>query len=154
MARPVNAISPRFNYISANPNETVHSEPFCRGSAERFMLSTENVSDGLSRISIAATGLRLEEPRTGMNLNGTTMNQRSVKLSSSSNDLDLTGMEITCLKLTANGLKPAEIGSALHADEEQVEIHLAGAQRKLGARNRLHAVGIAVSQGLIGIDGK
>jgi DNA-binding CsgD family transcriptional regulator len=89
-----------------------------------------------------------------MNLNGTNMMQRSMKLSSTGGDFELTRMEIACLKLTANGLKPAEIGSALHADDRDIEIHLSSAQRKLGARNRLHAVGIAVSQGLIGIDGK
>jgi DNA-binding CsgD family transcriptional regulator len=89
-----------------------------------------------------------------MNLNGTIMMQRSMKLSSSGSNFELTQMEITCLKLTANGLKPSEISSALKKDIEEIETHLNNAERKLGARNRLHAVGIAVSQGLIGIDGK
>jgi DNA-binding CsgD family transcriptional regulator len=63
-------------------------------------------------------------------------------------------LEIACLKQAANGLRAIEIGGKLDCDEKEVEILLSGAERKLGARNRLHAIGIAVSQGLIGIDGK
>jgi DNA-binding CsgD family transcriptional regulator len=89
-----------------------------------------------------------------MNLNGMMMNQRSMRLSSGSNEIELTSMEVACLKRAANGLRPAEISGELNATDKEIEIHLTSAERKLGARNRLHAIGIAVSQGLIGIDGK
>lgn len=89
-----------------------------------------------------------------MNLNGMMMNQRSMKLSSGNSDIELNGMEVACLKRAANGLRPAEISGELNATDTEIEIHLLNAERKLGARNRLHAIGIAVSQGLIGIDGK
>ncbi len=89
-----------------------------------------------------------------MNLNGMTMIQRSMKLTSNNGDFALTGSEIACLKLAANGFRAVEIGGKLNFDEKEVETLLSGAERKLGARNRLHAIGIAVSQGLIGIDGK
>jgi LuxR family transcriptional regulator len=82
------------------------------------------------------------------------MNQRSMKLSSGSEGFELTRIEISCLRLTANGWRPSEIGDSLNTTKADVEIHLTSAEHKLGARNRLHAVGIAVSQGLIGIDGK
>jgi DNA-binding CsgD family transcriptional regulator len=77
-----------------------------------------------------------------------------MKFSSNNVDLKLTRMEVACLKLAANGLRPAEISGELNTEETEVETLLSGAQHKLGARNRLHAIGIAVSQGLIGIDGK
>lgn len=89
-----------------------------------------------------------------MNLNGRTMNQRRMRLSSSNGNIELTRMEITCLKLAANGLRPVEIGNELNTTDEEIENHLTSAESKLGARNRLHAIGVAVSQGLIGIDGK
>ncbi|MDB5526239.1 MAG: LuxR family transcriptional regulator [Rhizobium sp.] len=89
-----------------------------------------------------------------MNLNGTMMNQRSMKLRSNSGDFELTQMEIACLKFAANGYRPSEISGALKLEDTQIELTLSSAEEKLGARNRLHAIGIAVSQGLIGIDGK
>jgi len=67
---------------------------------------------------------------------------------------DLTNEEIACLKFVANGLRPIEIGSELNTDAVAIDSILISAEHKLGARNRLHAIGIAVSQGLIGIDGK
>lgn len=77
-----------------------------------------------------------------------------MKPSSHDGDFELTHMEIACLKFAANGFRPIEIGGELDTDEKEIEIHLSSAERKLSARNRLHAIGIAVSQGLIGIDGK
>jgi DNA-binding CsgD family transcriptional regulator len=89
-----------------------------------------------------------------MNLNGMMMTQRNMKLSSNNGDFELTRMEVACLRLAANGLRPLEIGSELNVTDKEIEDFLSSAERKLGARNRLHAIGIAVSQGLIGIDGK
>jgi DNA-binding CsgD family transcriptional regulator len=89
-----------------------------------------------------------------MNLNGIMMIEKNNRSTSHDQDFNLTYTELTCLKLTANGLRPIEIGTALKTGEQEVDGILTSAQAKLGARNRLHAVGIAVSQGLIGIDGK
>ena len=89
-----------------------------------------------------------------LNLNGMMMIQRKTRLGSTRFKPDLTHEEIACLKLVANGYRPGEIGSELKANEAEVDTILDSAERKLGARNRLHAIGIAVSQGLIGIDGK
>jgi DNA-binding CsgD family transcriptional regulator len=64
----------------------------------------------------------------------------------------LTRMELNCIALAANGFRAQEIGGRLGASEKEIEILLYCAERKLGARNRLHAIGIAVARGLIGID--
>jgi DNA-binding CsgD family transcriptional regulator len=89
-----------------------------------------------------------------MNLNGMMMIEKNNRSPSHDQDFNLTYAELTCLKLTANGLRTLEISAALKAGEQEVDGILTSAQSKLGARNRLHAVGIAVSQGLIGIDGQ
>lgn len=83
-----------------------------------------------------------------------TMNQNNLTLSSTDDAIELTSMEIDCLKLVANGHRSPHIGQKLNIGENEIEILLYCAERKLGARNRLHAIGIAVSQGLIGIEGK
>ena len=89
-----------------------------------------------------------------LNPNGMEMNQNSLKLSSAGDDFELTNLEIDCLKLVANGHRSKDIGQELQVSEREIEILLYCVERKLGARNRLHAIGIAVSQGLIGIDGR
>jgi DNA-binding CsgD family transcriptional regulator len=82
------------------------------------------------------------------------MNQNYVKSNSTDGDVELTPMEVTCLKLSANGYRTREIGSDLRVSEDKIETLLTNAQHKLGAKNRLHAIGIAVSQRLIGLDNK
>jgi DNA-binding CsgD family transcriptional regulator len=61
-------------------------------------------------------------------------------------------MELSCLALVANGYRSHEIGNVLKASTDDIDTVLSEVERKLGAKNRLHAIGIAVSQGLIGID--
>lgn len=61
----------------------------------------------------------------------------------------LTPREVECLALTASGLSAKEIGRVLARAEPTVIMHLTSAMRKLGARNRVHAVTLALGQGLI-----
>jgi hypothetical protein len=61
MARPVNAITPSLNYISANPNEPVHSDRSAEESAGRVMLSVRTISDRHSSKYNIRHGKRLEE---------------------------------------------------------------------------------------------
>lgn len=89
-----------------------------------------------------------------MNLIGTMMNQNWMRMSAKDADAELTHREIDCLTLAANGYRLNEIVLELKASQHDVESHFSDAERKLGAKNRLHAIGIAVSQGLIGIDSK
>jgi len=130
-----------------------HLEPFCRGTCGTFFVAYRKRFRSAASINQSVTG-KLGGAAQGMNLNGMTMIQRSMKLSSNTIDFELTRMEIACLKLAANGFRSTEIGSELNTTDNEIEIQLSSAERKLGARNRLHAIGIAVSQGLIGIDGK
>jgi len=60
--------------------------------------------------------------------------------------------EIVCLGRLAYGAGIAEIGRNLHLDETEIELLIAGAEGKLGARNRMHAVSVAMLSGLIGGD--
>ena len=68
------------------------------------------------------------------------------------NPFDLTRLELIGLTLAANGLATSEIASRLSLSEAEIEMALDDARRKLDARNRAHAVTIAVRKGLIGIE--
>lgn len=61
----------------------------------------------------------------------------------------LTPRETECLLLTAEGLSAKEISRALDRAEATVVMHVSAAMRKLGARNRVHAVTLATRLGLI-----
>jgi DNA-binding CsgD family transcriptional regulator len=62
---------------------------------------------------------------------------------------DLTQTEISYLTFVAHGLGLTAIGKAARATETEVETLLLGVQRKLGARNRMQAVAMALSLGMI-----
>lgn len=68
------------------------------------------------------------------------------------NAFDLTRLELIGLTLAANGLAASEIGSRLSVSEAEIDAALSDAAQKLGARNRVHAVTIAIRKGLIGIE--
>jgi DNA-binding CsgD family transcriptional regulator len=67
-------------------------------------------------------------------------------------DVSLTRVELVGLTLAANGYPAQEIATRIGVSEREMETLLFCAERKLRAKNRLHAVAIAVSQGLIGIE--
>jgi DNA-binding CsgD family transcriptional regulator len=52
--------------------------------------------------------------------------------------------DVEVLALVAQGHTNAEIGAALYISEETVKSHLRHIIAKMGARNRTHAVAIAV----------
>jgi DNA-binding CsgD family transcriptional regulator len=62
----------------------------------------------------------------------------------------LSGREQQVLELVARGSSLREIGEQLAISEATVRTHLRNANGKLGARNRAHAVGLALTLGLIG----
>ncbi|MCL6708704.1 LuxR C-terminal-related transcriptional regulator [Pseudomonas sp. R2.Fl] len=62
---------------------------------------------------------------------------------------NLTEMETECLYLVAEGRQGDEIGAVLSLDRKHTEDLLTSAAAKLGARNRLHAVSIALSRGIL-----
>ena len=61
----------------------------------------------------------------------------------------LTPREVEVLKLGAEGATSEEIATALYLTEHTVKSHLKRIQGKLGARNRTHAVAVALRSGLI-----
>lgn len=77
-----------------------------------------------------------------------------LKQTANINAFDLTRLELIGLTLAANGLGASEIASRLSVSEAEIEQALVGAERKLGAVNRLNAITIAIQQGLIGIEVK
>jgi DNA-binding NarL/FixJ family response regulator len=55
--------------------------------------------------------------------------------------------------LLAAGANVPQIAAELSLSEATVRTHLTAALRRLGARNRAHAVALAVAAGLVGEDG-
>lgn len=80
------------------------------------------------------------------------MTQSGLKQSANIEDFALTRAELVGLTLAANGCRTQDIATRIGVSEREMETLLFCAVRKLGAKNRLHAVAIAVSQGLIGIE--
>jgi DNA-binding CsgD family transcriptional regulator len=61
----------------------------------------------------------------------------------------LTAREIDCLRLAALGRTVTETADALQVTPRTVEFHLKNAAEKFGASNKLRAVALAISRGLI-----
>ena len=63
--------------------------------------------------------------------------------------LTLTSREIECLQWAAQGKSSNEIAVLLGLTPRGIDFHFESARRKLEAKNRTHAVAIAVSNGLL-----
>jgi DNA-binding CsgD family transcriptional regulator len=61
--------------------------------------------------------------------------------------------ELEALSLFANGRSAEEIAIGLKVSQSMAHHYLRVAARKLGARNRVHAVAIAVRKGLVHVTG-
>jgi DNA-binding CsgD family transcriptional regulator len=61
--------------------------------------------------------------------------------------------ELEALTLFANGRSAEEIATGLKVSQSMAHHYLRVAARKLGARNRVHAVAIAVRKGLVHVAG-
>jgi two-component system, NarL family, response regulator len=77
-----------------------------------------------------------------------------LKQTTSTKAFDLTRLELIGLTLAANGLNAFETASRLSVSEAEIEAALSSAELKLGAGNRMHAITVAIQQGLIGIEVK
>ncbi len=62
--------------------------------------------------------------------------------------------EIEILSLIASGLSNAAIGRRLFISDETVKSHVHSLLAKLGARNRTHAVSVAIMSGLLDLDAR
>lgn len=63
--------------------------------------------------------------------------------------VNLTDRERECLRLSAEGLTAKEIADRIGRSVPTATLHLKSATRKLGARNRLHAVTLAIHYRLL-----
>ena len=77
-----------------------------------------------------------------------------LKQTTSTKAFDLTRLELIGLALAANGLTTSETASRLSVSDAEIQAALLSAESKLGAGNRMHAITIAIRQGLIGIEVK
>jgi DNA-binding NarL/FixJ family response regulator len=64
----------------------------------------------------------------------------------------LTDREMEVLRLVGSGNANKNVGDLLHISEETVKAHMKNILYKLGAKDRTHAVMIAVRRGIIGLD--
>ncbi|MBV2186568.1 MAG: LuxR C-terminal-related transcriptional regulator [Rhizobium sp.] len=78
-------------------------------------------------------------------------NHQSAGLSSGP-ETALTDAEVRCLSMVAEGKRPLDICNLLLLSEIEVEELLSSAANKLGARNRLHAVSMAMLMGSIKVE--
>jgi DNA-binding NarL/FixJ family response regulator len=62
---------------------------------------------------------------------------------------DLTEREVQILRAIANGRTNAQIGQALYLHVETVKKYVLQLRRKLGARDRSHAVAIGYERGIL-----
>lgn len=65
----------------------------------------------------------------------------------------LDANELEALKLFANGKTAEEIAAGLNVSRSMAQHYVRVAARKLGARNRVHAVALAVRLGLFEVSG-
>jgi DNA-binding NarL/FixJ family response regulator len=64
-------------------------------------------------------------------------------------DRQLTDPELMTLTLLANGLAQKQIAWEMGVTVRTVREHVVKAQEKLGARNRIHAVALALARGFV-----
>ena len=62
-----------------------------------------------------------------------------------------TDRQVECLTLASYGELNKDIAARLYVVEPTVVFHLAGARKKLGARNTAHAVRLGIEQGILSL---
>lgn len=65
---------------------------------------------------------------------------------------NLSPREVQVLEQLALGFRGAEIAEALGISPDTVRVHVRNAMRKLGARTRAQAIGIAMSKGIVSLE--
>lgn len=70
------------------------------------------------------------------------------------NPRSITPRELQCLRHIAQGHSDKDIGAALFLSEFTVKTHVGRLFKRLGARNRAHAVAIAFEVGILTVDGE
>ena len=101
-------------------------------------------------VSLAARHMKMtEDDRSFVVSLATRTYHRGRDLDATGGGLGLTNREREALALVATGLDDAAIGKILSISQTTAHAHVERAKRRLGARSRAHAVGIATTHGLL-----
>jgi DNA-binding CsgD family transcriptional regulator len=72
-----------------------------------------------------------------------------IKNNSTGQSLQLTQREHEVMRWTACGKTPDEIGAFLHLSKETIRTQIKSACKKLNANNKIHAVSLALTHGIL-----
>jgi len=73
----------------------------------------------------------------------------AAQLAQHAGESDLTGRELEVLQHLVGGRRNRDIGDLLFISEDTVKAHMRHIMEKLGARDRTHAIAIAVRRGIM-----
>lgn len=108
--------------------------------ASAYLLKESMIDELVGAIRNASVGKRVVPPNV------------AVRLAEFTPRIDLTAREQEVLQHVAEGLGNKEIAGAIGRSTETVKAHLESIFQKLGARDRTHAVAIAIQRGIIHLD--
>jgi two-component system NarL family response regulator len=108
--------------------------------AAAYLLKDAMVDELVAAIRTAASGKRAIPPSV------------ATRLAEFTPRADLSARELEVLQHVARGLGNKEIAQAIGRSAETVKAHLESIFQKLGARDRTHAVTIALQRGIIHLD--
>jgi len=108
--------------------------------AGAYLIKDTMVEQLVAAIRLAASGKRVIPPDV------------ATRLAEFTPRADLSAREQEVLRHVANGLGNKEIARALGRSADTVKAHLESIFEKLGARDRTHAVTIALQRGIIHLD--
>jgi two-component system, NarL family, response regulator len=109
-------------------------------NAAAYLLKDAMVDELVAAIRTAASGKRAIPPSV------------ATRLAEFTPRADLSARELEVLQHVARGLGNKEIAQAIGRSAETVKAHLESIFQKLGARDRTHAVTIALQRGIIHLD--
>ena len=119
--------------------------------ASGFLLKDSRPEELIAGIRSVAAGDALLAPSVTRRLIGLFARLRSSQAAGLASQLELLSeREQQVLRLVARGQSNSEIAAALHISDHTVKTHVASILRKLGLRDRVHAVIFAYESGLTG----
>ena len=118
-----------------------------RAGASGFMLKDEPPERLIAAVRTVASGDGLLSPAVTTRV--IQEFARSNRLAATPGLGELTARENDVLKLVVRGMSNGEIAAEMHLSETTVKTHVSHTLRKLGVRDRVHAVVLAYETGLV-----